>query len=280
MALAIFDDIGAVSIIAVFYSSDISLYWLLGGLGVFMLLVIFNRLRVKFLRLYLIPGILLWICFLYSGVHPTIAGVLLAFTIPAHPQFNSKTFLKMLKLRANSLAKTDIESKNPLTEKAQGDLIEQIRVETKHSNPPLTRLENRLGAFSSFVVIPLFVLANAGVVIEDGFWKVFAEPLSLGILVGLLAGKTIGVTLFTWLGVKSGLVDLPAKLGWIEVLAAGMLAAIGFTMSLFITNLAIDTREAIDISKISILTASFVAAAASYILLSVLYRKKSKAINE
>ncbi len=273
LALAIFDDLGAILIIAFFYGHDVDLYWLGGGILCFISLMAIGLAKVNFLRVYFIPGIIMWVCFLYSGIHPTIAGVLFAMTIPVYPKFKSDTFLRLLKLRTNSLSETQIERENPLTEKAQRDLIENIRVETKRSNPPLIRLENGLSTFSTFVVVPLFVLANAGVVIPDNILEPFRDPLGLGITLGLLLGKTSGIMLFTWGSVKLGLGELPKALSWSNIFGVSMLAAIGFTMSLFITNLAIAEPGAISISKISILTASFTASLLGFLYLRFTLRK-------
>jgi NhaA family Na+:H+ antiporter len=216
-ALAVMDDLGAIIVIAVFYATQFSLAYLLGALGVWLLLVIANRFRVMSLTPYLIGGALMWFLMLKSGVHATIAGVLLAFAIPF-------------------AGRKDDESS------------------------PSHRLEHRLHKPVAFIILPLFALANTGVVFDPQWQQSLAETNSLGIIAGLVLGKPAGIALLCWLAVSMGICRLPADLTWGHVIGVGMLGGIGFTMSIFITNLAFAGQaDIVNASKMAILMGSLIA---------------------
>ncbi|RZA32175.1 MAG: Na+/H+ antiporter NhaA [Lysobacteraceae bacterium] len=222
-ALAVMDDLGAIVVIAVFYTSDLSFLYLLGALGVFAGLLAMNRvLRVMALLPYLLGGALMWFLMLKSGVHATIAGVLLAFTIPY-----------------------------------------SAREDDTHS--PSHRLEHFLHKPVTFLILPLFALANTGIIIGAGWTTELLSANSLGIILGLVAGKPLGIFVFSFVAVALGLCRLPLDLAWRHIVGAGMLGGIGFTMSIFITNLAFTgAPEAINASKMAILVASTVAGIAGF----------------
>jgi NhaA family Na+:H+ antiporter len=217
-ALAVMDDLGAIVVIAVFYTAKLSVAYLLGALAVFALLVLMNRLlRVMALAPYLLGGALMWWLMLKSGVHATIAGVLLAFAIPFSPI-------------------------------------------PEDSESPSHRLEHILHKPVAFIVLPIFALANTGIVIGAGWQDELASANSLGILAGLVLGKPLGIVLLCFVAVSLGICRLPDDLRWRHVLGAGLLAGIGFTMSIFITNLAfVGDAAIINASKMAILLASLVA---------------------
>jgi len=217
-ALAVMDDLGAIVVIALFYTSDLSFLYLLGALAVFAGLLVLNRvLRVMALLPYLLGGALMWFLMLKSGVHATIAGVLLAFAIP----YSSR--------------EDDTES-------------------------PSHRLEHILHKPVTFLILPVFALANTGIVIGANWAAELATSNSLGIILGLVAGKPVGIFLFSFAAVALGLCRLPLDLAWRHILGAGLLGGIGFTMSIFITNLAfVGAADAINGSKMAILLASLVA---------------------
>jgi NhaA family Na+:H+ antiporter len=217
-ALAVMDDLGAIIVIAVFYTAELSFAYLLGALAVFALLLAMNRVwRIMTLLPYLLGGALMWFLMLKSGVHATIAGVLLAFAIPY------------------SSTEDDAES-------------------------PSHRLEHALHKPAAFLILPIFALANTGIVIHAGWAGELLTLNSLGIILGLVAGKPIGIVLFSALAVWTGICRLPLDLAWRHVLGAGLLGGIGFTMSIFITNLAFAGQlDAINASKMAILAASLVA---------------------
>jgi len=222
-ALAVIDDLGAIVVIALFYSQGLSLVYLAGALAVFAALVCLNRYaRVMALTPYLIGGALMWVLMLKSGIHATIAGVLLAFAIPYSTRRDDR------------------------------------------SSPSL-RLENALHTPAAFIILPLFALANTGVVIGAGWTEALTSSNSLGIAAGLLLGKPAGVLLFSFAAVALGLCKLPSDLAWRHVAGAGLLAGVGFTMSIFITNLAFAGHaDHITASKIAILLASLTAGACGF----------------
>lgn len=217
-ALAVIDDLGAIIVIAVFYTAQISLVYLMAALAIFAILLVLNRrLRIMTLTPYLIGGALMWYCMLQSGIHATIAGVLLAFSIP----FSAKT--------------DDAKS-------------------------PSHRLEHRLHKPVAFMILPLFALANTGIIISATWSQELASTNSLGIMAGLLVGKPIGIMLLCVLAVALGICKLPEGLNWKHIFGAGLLGGIGFTMSIFITNLAFAGHtEVITASKIAVLLASLTA---------------------
>jgi Na+:H+ antiporter, NhaA family len=210
-ALAIIDDLGAIMIIAIFYNTGISWLYLGSALGIFGLLLAFNRLKVHKLIFYLIPGVIMWFCMMKSGVHATISGVLLAFAIP--------------------FTKDD------------------------DSNPSY-HIQHFLHKPVSFVILPIFALANTGLVLHEGWGQEMLEKNSLGIIFGLLIGKPLGIILFSWMLVRAKWSFLPFRVTWKHLIGAGMLAGIGFTMSIFISNLAFKDAELIQFSKIAVLTGS------------------------
>lgn len=228
VALAVMDDLGAIIVIAVFYTSDLSFAYLLGALGVAGLLLILNHVfRVMSLIPYLIGGALMWYLMLKSGVHATIAGVILAFTIP----FTSK----------------------------QDDL-----------DAPSQRLEHLLHKPVVYLILPIFALANTGLVIGSDWAAELGSSNSLGILLGLAAGKPIGILAASFFVVLVGLCRLPLDLNWKHILGAGMLGGIGFTMSIFITNLAFPGKqEIIDSSKMAIFLASLMSGVIGLIFLKI-----------
>lgn len=276
VALAIVDDIGAILVIAFFYSSSITwLNLIIAGIIVLALFIL-NWIGVKKLSFYIFLGIGLWLAILYSGIHPTIAGVLFAMTIPVKPKLGGISVKKRIEKQIIRLEEADLEKLNPLTDDKQKDAFQQIEKDTKKSHPPLLRLENALTGFNSYIIIPLFALANAGVKFDTGWHKILLDPLGMGILLGLLLGKVTGISLFIFAGQKLKLAHIPKLLSFKHIIGMGLVAGIGFTMSLFITNLAFADTLSIKIAKISILSASTIAAIGGMILLGVLGKPKSE----
>ena len=267
VALAIADDLGAILVIALFYSSELSWLYLSAGAGVFGILMLCNCFGVKRLFWYILGGIALWYCFLNSGVHPTIAGVLFAFTIPVKPKLDSKILKDRTAHHVAALEQTEIETKDPLQDIQQRRILKAIKRDTENSRPPLLKLENALVDFNAFFILPIFAIANAGVNLDVSFIDVVSGSLGLGILLGLAVGKVLGISLFAFVGEKLGIAELHNSLRWHHVIGMGMIAGIGFTMSLFITNLAFTDPEMVKVSKISILIASLVAALGGILIL-------------
>lgn len=221
-ALAIVDDLGAILVIAIFYTSQIHFEYLAMAAGILALLVLLNYFGVKNLVFYLIPGVFLWYFIHHSGIHATIAGVLLAFTIPTN--------------------ETDVLS-------------------------PLEKLEHFLTTPVNYLIMPIFALANTNITFQKEMISGLVSPLGLGIILGLFAGKTIGVTFFSWLAVKLKWAELPSGAGWKHILGLGMLAGIGFTMSIFISLLSFSDELHISEAKFAILTASIISGLVGFVFL-------------
>ncbi|NWG27047.1 MAG: Na+/H+ antiporter NhaA [Ignavibacteriaceae bacterium] len=257
LALAIADDIGAVLVIAIFYTAEISTTTLIIAAIVLVILITLNRLGTKSLFPYTILGVILWLAFLKSGVHATIAGVLLAFTIPAVSRYDTNKFSEKVKQLIKSFDAKGDHWKNVLNNSERQDDVLAIEESCKKILTPLQRFEHQLHPWVAFFIIPVFALANAGVTLAglDILDSLFSS-VSLGIIVGLFIGKQIGIFSFSFIAVKLKLASLPEGVNWKNLYGAGILAGIGFTMSLFIAGLAFDNPALLDLSKIGILTGS------------------------
>ena len=267
-ALAIADDLGAVLVIAFFYTSDISLVNL--GMGVLFMAILIgaNYLGVRSTLFYGLVGIGgVWLAFLLSGVHATIAGVLAAIAIPARTKINELQFMDDLERNIrefHEIPPNDVT----LLEPAQYKIVEHIHHLTDAAGTPLQKLESALHPWVSYVVMPLFALANAGVVFHaDKIAGMFSDTITLGILAGLSAGKFAGVVGFCWLAIKIRIASLPEGVNWSQIAGVGFLAGIGFTMSLFVTTLAFDEAALVDSAKLGIFAASTISGIIGYIVL-------------
>ena len=274
-ALAVADDLGAVLVIAFFYSAGIVWMPLLIGVGFLAILAIGNVLGIRSSTFYLLIGFGVWVGFLLSGVHPTIAGVLVAFTIPARTKINEKQYSERLN-QLSAEFDEEIPNRSTLTTPKQHDTIEQINALSLAAQTPLQKIETALHPWVAFVIMPLFALANAGIVIGADFFSVLINPVSIGVTLGLVIGKFIGVLLFTWLLVKSGIGALPEGATWKHIMGVALLAGIGFTMSLFVSALAFNNAAMINQAKYGILLASLIAGVAGVIVLKA-QRGRAKA---
>ena len=230
-ALAVMDDLGAIIVIAIFYTKTIAFTSLFTSLGIWLFLLILRKMKVKSLIPYLIGGAFMWYFMLHSGIHATITGVLLAFAIP-YGDGGEKTSSYILQ-----------------------DFLHK----------PV-----------AFFILPLFAIANTGIPIAANWVEGLTHPNSIGVILGLVLGKPIGIFLFSLLGVTLGLCALPSDLKWKNILGVGFLGGIGFTMSIFITLLAFDHAETINDSKIAILIASLIAGSIGFVALSLTLKKKKK----
>jgi NhaA family Na+:H+ antiporter len=230
-ALAIADDLGAILVIAIFYTEELHWMQLLYSAGILGLLITMNRFGVKKLFFYIIPGIFLWYFVHHSGIHATIAGVLLALTIPTNPEKDTS---------------------------------------------PLEKLEHIIIWPVNFLVMPIFALANTNIQFENKMIEDLASPLGFGIIFGLALGKPIGVTLFSWLAVKLGFAKLPNRATWKHIFGLGLLAGIGFTMSIFIALLSFSNIDYKMEAKFAILIASLLSGIAGYVFLNALNNKEAK----
>lgn len=266
-ALAIADDLGAVLVIAIFYTSEIS--WLALGVGALFLIALFalNSSRVYSPLPYWILGIGLWLAFLESGVHPTIAGVLLAMTIPTRSPPDTRAMLAQ--------CVTVLDDYESLTEEpAAVESQRQAAARTLETiadrmQSPAQRLERDLNPWATYLILPLFALANAGLDLGAGVSTAALGTISLGIVLGLVIGKPLGIALVSWLAVRVGLAEMPAGVSWPQLISASALAGIGFTMSLFIAGAAFEDPATLAAAKIGILVASVLAGGIGFLALSL-----------
>lgn len=267
--LAVADDIIAILGIAIFYGESPDLLWLGAAAIVFVALIVMNRMHVYSLVPYILVGCVLWFCVFSSGIHSTIAGVLLAFAIPSGSRVNLDNFFdwsnKRLRM-ANSFYEGD---ETPLV--AQKDYITTVSSLSKISKqavPPATRLEHKLYPWVYFLILPLFALTNADVAVTGlDFATVTSSPVVLGVFCGLVLGKPIGIMLFSFITVKTKIASLPEFVTWRHMLGAAVLGGVGFTMAIFVANLAYADAMLVTEAKLSILVASTVAGVIGFVLL-------------
>ena len=261
-ALAIADDLGAILVLAIFYPiHDIQTTWLLYVAIILAVMFIFNRTGLKNKYLYIIPGIILWYCMYKSGIHATISGVLTAMMIPSKGTINELRFHTKIAFLLKKFRLTSTREVHVLTSPEQQHIIHRMHQEIYAVDPLLHRFEHRLHPVVTFFIMPLFALANAGVALDFGTFASQGIPdVSLGIFFGLLFGKPIGIFLFSFIGIKCGFAAKPAGVSWLQLAAIGVLGGIGFTMSIFVDNLAFASQAIIDTGKISILLTSATAA--------------------
>ena len=252
LTLAIVDDIGAIAVIAIFYTSDLSLEWLGAAVALLVLVRVFTKLKVWALPVYWVLGFLAWYATLESGVHATIAGVALGLLAPARP------------LLGRNEAQEVVDS---LPERPSVEQVHRASFLLAESVPQVERMENLLHPFTAFLIVPVFALANAGVPLSgETLADAAASPITWGIMLGLVVGKVAGITLFTWAATRFGF-ELPAGMNWTQFVGMSFAAGIGFTVSIFISGLAFDDRGITDLAKIGILAASAVAAIGALSLL-------------
>lgn len=237
-ALAIVDDLVAILMIAIFYSSELELTYLYYAAGIFAVLMVLNRLGVQSVWAYILPGLFIWYFVHHSGIHATIAGVLTAFALPTKSRHAKR-------------------------------------------EPPLIRLEHVLSRPVNLLIMPIFALANTNIAFQDGMLAGLFTPMGLGITLGLFLGKPIGIFLLSWLSVKLGLSSMPSGAGWFHVIGVGMLAGIGFTMSIFIAILSFSGQELLlSEAKFAVLTASLVSGISGSLLLRAASARLSARVQE
>lgn len=266
--LAIVDDLGAVVVIALFYTSEISLVNVLVGVSFLGVMLIANRLGFKNVVFYAIVGIGgVWVAFLMSGIHATIAAVLAAFVIPADARLSESAYLQRAKKHIESFARLKPNGVSTLDEE-QVEVVAAMMDDTRRAIPPSQRLEHSLHPFVSFVVMPVFALANAGVVFAGLTPSdVLSTAVVPGVFFGLLAGKPLGIVLAVALMVRLRIARLPQSLTMRRVVGLGFLASIGFTMSMFIATLAFSDGMMLLQAKLGILAASVMGGSVGYVLL-------------
>ncbi len=273
-ALAIVDDLGAVLVIAVFYTADISLPMLLLAAGVLALLVVANRFGVRRVSVYAVLGAVVWLAMLQSGVHATVAGVLVAMTVPARVPVDVAGFVRRTRSRIDEVEDVHAAGAPALGEGERQEAIEDIEVASEEAETPLQQIERRLGGFVAYGVVPVFALANAGVAF-GGEAAPRLDRVAVGVFLGLVLGKQIGITLAAWLAVRLRLAALPTGATWSQLYGVAWLGGIGFTMSLFVTELAFEEAQLAASAKLGIFAASATAAALGCALLVALGRRAS-----
>ncbi len=266
-ALAIVDDIGAVIVIAVFFTDQVSWINVAVGGGLLGVLAIANRVGVVHTMFYALVGAAVWLSFLQSGIHATVAGVLIAATIPMKIQINTAGFVEKGRLLLDQFETGGYSGPNVPPSNNQRAAVHDLELACQDVESPLQRIEHELHPWVALGIMPLFALANAGVVLGSDAADSIAKPVTLGVFFGLLVGKPLGIFGFAWLLAKSGFSTLPAGLSWRHIFGVAILGGIGFTMSLFITGLAFEDLELTAQSKLGILVASIAAGVAGWLVL-------------
>ena len=282
ISLAIIDDLGAVLSIAIFYTDTIIVQYIIIALIGWMVLIIINIMGYKKLWIYLFMGVIaIWLPLLLSGVHATIAGILVATAIPVTRKIDSAKFIKDIGIALNDFKSHSCSEELCNFNTGQFNSIEKLKHYYNNVSSPLQTLENRLRNFSLFFIMPLFAFANTGIVFKDiQIITLFSNPLTIGIFFGLFIGKSAGITLFTYIALKLKIAKLSSKVSFLQIIGIGFLSGIGFTMSIFITELAFHGDYLVNISKISILTASTLSGIIGYIILSISPIKSSLKLSE
>jgi NhaA family Na+:H+ antiporter len=265
-AFAIADDMGAVLVIALFYTSSISWLAVAAAVAIVVVLLCLNAFEIAALPPYLFFGALLWLALLSSGLHGTIAGVILALTIPARTRINAQEYSTRARALLDDFDRTETGDLLVLTSRGQQEAIHQLDVASSDAQGPLLRLEHALHAPVAFVILPMFALANAGVRVET-VGRFASSPITIGVALGLLLGKPIGITVCSWFAVRFLGASLPTGVTMRMIHAVSWIGGIGFTMSLFVAGLAFGESVRLDAAKIGILAGSLLAGAIGYLLL-------------
>jgi len=274
IAFAIVDDLGAVLVIAIFYSEEIK--WSLIGIALILLAILFflSHKKIYARGLILAFGIVIWVLFLKAGIHPTIAGVLLAFSIPIRQKINMETYVDGLCDMVDTI-KDSGEPDSPLLTKTQIEEIDNLEDWTEKVQSPLQHLEHRLHNWVAFLIMPLFALSNSGVEFAAGID--LNTGLSISLAISLVLGKVLGISLLSWIGIKTGVAQLPEEVCFSQIVGIAMLAGVGFTMSIFVANLAFFENDLLlDSAKAGILAGSLIAGLSGFLILRFTSGKKKQ----
>lgn len=268
-AFAIADDLGAILVIAIFYTPTISLSYLFIAAVLMVGLWILNRMGVRLTLPYVLLGILLWYAVSHAGLHATISGVILAMFIPSQGKYKTDIFLKMVSERLDQIRHdNDSGGVSIMVNRVHLKAIQDIKLACKEVETPLQRLEHNLSSWVGYLVLPLFALSNAGVVLGEFELSVaLFHPITLGVALGLLLGKPVGIFIATFLVCKLLKTKLMHGVSWTQILGTGFLGGIGFTMSLFIANLSFAEPVHLEYAKIGIIIGSFFSALFGYLIL-------------
>lgn len=273
-ALAIADDLGAVVVIALFYTDHIRVSFLAGAAGCGLLLALATRLKVKRVMVYAVLVIGAWVCVLVSGIHATLAGILVAMVVPVRSRIPPKRLVAII---SSGLAKLqmNLSDKIAALNVDQMEVLTDLRVATRDVVPAGLAFENYFHPVTAFVILPIFALFNAGVVLNGSVVAAFSNPVGLGVLLGLFIGKQLGITVATWIVVRCRLAKLPAGVNWGQVHGVAILAGVGFTMALFLTDLAIGEERLVMVSKSAVLAASALCAVCGFWVLRFAVRESA-----
>lgn len=274
--LAVVDDIGGILVIAIFYSSHINLWMLLAAAGILCVLMLGGRMQIQSKIFYFGIGAMVWFLFLNAGIHPTIAGVLIAFTVPARPLFAPKKYIKTIRQNIAYFSQEDDETltRRSILDHDQMNVLKEIESASDKVISPLQDMEDSLHPLVNWLIVPLFAFANAGIYLGDLEFSSIFSGVSLAIIVGLLVGKFVGIFLFTWIAVKLKWAPMPDGTNWSMMASVALLGGIGFTVSLFIANLSFGTgdplmSQLLNNAKLGILVGSLLAGVLGWLLLHV-----------
>ena len=269
VALAIVDDLGAVVVIAVFYTETIAMGWLITAAILFGLLMVLNVAGIRKITPYFIIAVLLWYAMFESGVHATLAGVLGAFSVPARPKYNPDRFSEQMKKMIARFDSSQVPGKSIMNNDELRGIVHSMESGALQVQTPLQRLEHAWHLPVAYLVIPLFALFNAGIPIEfSSLGETLTHPVTLGVSMGLIVGKVLGISGFSWLALKAGVGSLPAGTKFNQIIGVSLLGGIGFTMSIFIAELGFAHQpEMLLMAKTGILFSSLFAGISGFIWL-------------
>jgi NhaA family Na+:H+ antiporter len=268
-AVAIADDIGAVFVIAIFYTANVNLVALWVAIALFLLLVAANRAHLRAPMVYVLLGLGVWAGVFASGIHATVAGILVAFAVPIRARIEPGEFFNRMRRAGRDLEEVkedELSRVSMILEPAQMEWLDDLQHTIGDMIPSGIALEHAMHRIVSFIILPLFALFNAGVVLNQERLQLLDDPVTLGVILGLVLGKQIGVTLFTWLAVKSGRGSRPEGVTWPMIYGVSCVAGVGFTMSLFISELAFK-GILMDEAKIGIIVGSLISGVWGYLVL-------------
>lgn len=273
-ALAVLDDIFAVVVIALFYSHGIHVNYLLIGMLMISIMVIINLLGFKHMLFYAVPGVLLWLCFIYAGIHAAVVGVVVAFTVPARPKTTPYYFIERVQQLIKYFKKRYDVTQHILKKDSLYNIIEQVHDESLKATIPLKRWGYKLEKIVFFVILPLFVFVNGAIILDPKILTIaLHHSVFWGILLGLLIGKPLGIITFVYISLKTGLGKMPSDMRFIDMVTVGLIASIGYTMSIFVASLAFESSLYEDIAKIAVIFSSIIALIGSSIIINSVRRK-------
>jgi NhaA family Na+:H+ antiporter len=266
-AVAIADDLGAVLVIALFYTERISIGPLIAAAVLLLLLALATRRRVGSVLVYGVLVLGVWLAVFASGVHATVAGILVAMVVPVRARIRPQRFVSIARAQLAELETGDLNREIAVLNSEQMEALDQLHQATSDVVPAGSAFERYLHPVTAYAILPLFALFNAGVVINYKLWHALSHPVGLGIVLGLVIGKQAGITGASWIVARFGLADVPPDLSWTQIYGAAILGGIGFTMALFVSDLAIQDSQLLGFSKLAILVASAICAAGGYVVL-------------